>query len=253
MHQGRLLCLDQASDEVCLYLLQLPGLKFDDEPFRRVLDPNENEQCARFARVEDRRRSTVARALLRCVISEYAGCRPREAPVQRDVNGRIRPVLLQDSSMLHVSLAAAGTFVAAAASRHVRVGVDVEPISNERFPSGLAAEFLSPREMAVFAGLTAAERTAWLSRTWVLKEAMLKQRGLGLMLPPCEVDVGLGAEDSSEMQRVRWRRPAGLDGIHACDFRWYGASVGLAVSGERPTIKCSEKTIRSVVAACSAA
>ena len=232
-----------------LHLLQLPDFEFNDEPLRCVLDRAESDQCIRLARAQDRRRSITARALLRCVVSDHVGLLPRDVTVERCVHGRIQPIPLDCASRVYVSLAAAGRFVAAAASREMPVGVDVEPISEERFPLGLAEEILSPREMRVFVGLPADKRTAWLSRAWVMKEAVLKTLGLGLFSSPSELDTGLDATDLSDGRRLNWRRLPELANTQVCDFRWHGASVGVATGG-RPELRCNEATIEAVVAAC---
>jgi len=136
-------------------------------------------------RIDDTRRSLVARAAL----ARLAGARTRVDPaavvVAHDERGA--PVL-RDCPALHVSIAHSGEFVACAISDR-RVGVDVERTDRPEADDALAARVCAPTERLRLEHMPAEPRARALIRLWVRKEALAKALGVGLGLPFEQLDV----------------------------------------------------------------
>ncbi len=136
-------------------------------------------------RIDDRRRSLVARAALARLAAARAHVDPAAVVVAHDEHGR--PVL-RDWPALRVSVAHSGEFVACAASGR-RVGVDVERTDRPEGDDALAARVCAPTEQRRLEHMPAGERTRALIRLWVRKEALAKALGVGLALPFDQLDV----------------------------------------------------------------
>jgi len=156
------------------------------------------EERARAARVRvpaARRGFVVAHALLRAALSRAAPFAPavwrfREGP-------RGKPELAgapAEAASLRFNLSHTDGLVACALAREVEVGIDVERGARIRDPLALAERFFAPSEIAALReGGEAAQRERFLAG-WVVKEAVLKGRGLGIAGGLRSVIVGFDGE-----------------------------------------------------------
>jgi 4'-phosphopantetheinyl transferase len=137
---------------------------------------------AELRRTEDRARHATGALLADALVGLHGGPRAR---VRRE-RGRAPRV---EGADLHVSVAHAGAWVAAAIARHP-VGVDVEPSDRAMDVEALAEQALAPAEREALAGRRGAgERDRALLTWWTRKEAVLKATGDGLTVEPREVIV----------------------------------------------------------------
>ncbi len=128
--------------------------------------------------------------------SRYAGQAPAEVIIDRDcphcqVPGQPaarhgRPRLR--GAAVDYSVAHTDRWVLLAVTGAGRIGADIEAVSPAPL-AGLARAALTPAEREHLGGLPAGERPRWLLRAWTRKEAALKVTGLGLAVPPAQVDV----------------------------------------------------------------
>lgn len=154
-----------------------------------VLDTDELAQVHKMKHALNRQRATVRRGSLRWVLGAYLRVPPERVPLIRTPDGRPRLRLAPGEQCLNVSSAScrdSGTFVVAT---DTEIGIDLECIDPQRFPSALARHILHPREVALFEALPATAHAAWLASAWVCKEAMLKALGLGLRMDPRRMEV----------------------------------------------------------------
>lgn len=173
-----------------------------------VLDACERAQLSRMKHPLQRQRATVMRGSLRWVLGAYLRVSPERVPLTRRPNGRPRLRLAPGDAGLSVSSASCrgtGTFVVATGTE---VGIDLECVDPQRFPSALARHILHPRELVLFEAMPATAHAAWLARAWVCKEAMLKALGLGLQMDPRRMEVM--APDFAATPRGGEFRPGGL-------------------------------------------
>jgi len=177
----------------------------DQEPDVRarleaVLDRDERERAATFRFDRDRNRYVVGRGLLRTLLARYLDRAPEEL---RFRYGRERkPSLVGDE--LRFNLAHAEGTVLYAFSSAFEVGVDVELLRPDAADTRVAERFFSPREVAALRALPKSDQPHAFLACWTRKEAFLKARGDGLMLPLDSFDVTLAPGEPAELLRTAW-------------------------------------------------
>jgi 4'-phosphopantetheinyl transferase len=160
-----------------------------------------------------RRRRIALRAALRCVIADLLSCAPADVPLRTTVAGRpeLDPLAVrtdQRAARLDVNCAADGDLGLVAVGLDTRVGVDVEgvpPWDDATFDEG----WLTSREVAGLRAMAPADRASAATRTWTVKEAVLKGLGSGLSLRPASLDAGVH-HGEHDRRRVRGWHVSGV-------------------------------------------
>lgn len=151
--------------------------------YRALLSKDEEARMARLVFDRDRRRFLLTRALVRTMLSRYAGVAPADWSFVANVHGRPeileRPRGVPD---LRFNLSHTDGLIACAVTIGRDVGVDVEHIGR-RLTHDVAGRFFAPREVNDLQSRPAEERHKIFFDYWTLKEAYIKARGLGLALP----------------------------------------------------------------------
>lgn len=151
--------------------------------YRALLSKDEKERMARLVFDRDRRRFLLTRALVRTMLSRYAGVAPADWSFVANVHGRPeileRPRGVPD---LRFNLSHTDGLIACAVTIGRDIGVDVEHIGR-RLTHDVAGRFFAPREVNDLQSRPAEERHKTFFDYWTLKEAYIKARGLGLALP----------------------------------------------------------------------
>ncbi len=148
-----------------------------------VLGPREKERLKRLRSPAGRRLFAVSHTLVRTALSRYAGIRPGEWRFADNAHGKplIDPSI--GSPPLSFSLAHTQGLAAVAATRGEDIGVDLEREDRRVDAERVIGRFFSPGEAAALRGLPHERRRKLFFLYWTLKEAYVKARGLGLMLP----------------------------------------------------------------------
>ena len=149
-----------------------------------ALSANEEAATARFRFAGDRALHRSAHLLKRWVHAAILGRKPTGLTYRYDAAGK--PHLL-GAGRLSFSLSHGGRFVAVAVSLHGSCGVDVEAldaVASARLPW---QDLLHDAEQQRFACPDSLSAEA-ASALWTLKEAASKVIGLGLSLPPREIE-----------------------------------------------------------------
>ena len=169
------MALDRPEDEVAALACTLSG--------------EENARAQRFGTEPLRRRWIVGRATLRLLLGRVLGQAPAAVALTRGRRGRPQLALAPlDFNVSHTcGMALIG--IADALPAGVRIGVDVEHMHRKVNADGLSRKFLSAREQAGLAPLTADERRRGFLRLWTCKEAMSKATGDALAAPFRHLDV----------------------------------------------------------------
>jgi len=153
------------------------------EAYRALLSPEEHERMARLVFERDRRRFLLTRALVRTMLSRYAGVAPAEWAFIANVHGRPeildRPNGVPD---LRFNLSHTEGLIACAVTIGREVGVDVEHVQR-RLTQDVAGRFFAPSEVNNLRALPDDEQARTFFDYWTLKEAYIKARGFGLALP----------------------------------------------------------------------
>lgn len=188
-----------AADEVHVWRASLAQPAAVLEALARPLSSDERERAARYLVEADRRRSVIARGLLRLLLGLCLDRKPERLVFEIGPSGK--PALASGdlgggSSEPCFNVSHSGDWILVALAAGRPVGIDVELLRPDVACETIAARFFSPRERRDLASLPAERRVAAFFACWTRKEAFVKARGDGLSLPLDAFDVSLvpGAE-----------------------------------------------------------
>lgn len=160
------------------------------EQFRSLLCTEEIQRADRFRFDQDRNQFTIARGLLRTMLSKYLSCAP--ATIRFQFSSKGKPSLAEpDSAGLQFNVAHSGDLILLAFVQGRRLGVDVEQVRSDFATDEIAERFFSPAERKALRTLQPAQRYEAFFRCWTRKEAYIKATGDGLSLPLDHFDVTL--------------------------------------------------------------
>ncbi len=184
---------------------------------REWLGPAEHARLDRFRRDTDREMFLLGRVMARTLVGRALGLAPT-AWAWRD-GARGRPEIDQAGCPISFNLAHSAGLVVCAVGCGVQVGVDVEHRGRPALDRRMVARFCSTAEQA---DIEAFGDAGWQNRFlqyWTLKEAYLKARGLGLVVPLAELSFDLSPPDIT----VTF-----LGSLAGADARWAFALTSIA-------------------------
>ncbi len=166
-----------------------------------VLSPTEVARADRFHFPRDRRRYVVSQSLLRHLLGSYLEVAPDG--IRFDTLPRGKPVLADGVSQLDLrfNLAHSGERAAYAFSVGRDVGIDLEQVERRDF-EGLVERFFAGEEAEALAGLAGEDWLTGFFNCWTRKEAVLKWRGDGLMIPLDQFVVTLRPDEAPGVVRA---------------------------------------------------
>jgi 4'-phosphopantetheinyl transferase len=178
------------------------------ETLARALSADERERAARYRWERDRRKFVVGRGRLRRLLGLQLGRAADEIRFRYGANGK---PMLDGDRRLSFNLSHADDLMLVAICQDDDVGVDVERLRPSPGMADLASDFLTRTELDRLALVDEAERLATMYRMWTRKEAWLKARGVGLSVPPQNLDVELRRDGRGTLGAVD-DRDSGLVG-----------------------------------------
>jgi 4'-phosphopantetheinyl transferase len=153
------------------------------ESYKALLSKDEQDRMARLVFDRDRRAFLITRALVRTMLSRYAGVAPADWRFIANVHGR--PEILDrppGAPDLRFNISHTDGLIACAVTIGREVGVDVEHI-NRHLTHDVAGRFFAPNEVTDLRTLPDEDQRRVFFDYWTLKEAYIKARGFGLALP----------------------------------------------------------------------
>ncbi|MGE0279972.1 MAG: 4'-phosphopantetheinyl transferase superfamily protein [Rhizobiaceae bacterium] len=200
-----------AADQIHLHLVDETQISPDVllDHYRAVMTDDERERSNRFHFDRDRRQFTISRALLRFTLSSYVlGVAPADWRFSRNQYGRPAIENAIDAP-LDFNLSHTTGCAVLAVSRLPCVGVDVEWLGRQLDALDLARRFFAYAEVAALPN-DPAGRDRQFFQLWTLKEAFVKARGKGLVLPLDSFCIGFPTRDTislriSDQPGERWR------------------------------------------------
>ena len=161
--------------------------------YQKILTPEENQRCERFIFEKDRRQFLLTRGLVRDVLSRYAEVEPSDLVFCRNDYGK-PSVAHPDGFPVAFSLShTKGLSVCAVASQEI-VGVDVESLQRTTAHSDIAKRFFTAAEVDFLNRFAGDQKRIEFLRLWTLKEAFVKAKGLGLVIPLNSFEIQLASE-----------------------------------------------------------
>jgi 4'-phosphopantetheinyl transferase len=198
---------------------------------QQLLSADERARAERFRFEKDQQRFTLARGILRSILSRYLNC--AAASLQFHYSEMGKPMLAQP---LCFNLSHSAEIALYAVAWDRQVGIDVEEINPNRDWEGVAARFFSAQEQAELAQLNPEQKLQGFFNGWTRKEALLKAIGKGLTIPLYQFAVSLSPAEPARLLSVDWdtsqlhrwaivELPVGTD---------YAAAVAAAVTETEP-------------------
>jgi 4'-phosphopantetheinyl transferase len=161
--------------ELITIALARPG-ELDDVD--AILDDDDRDHVERFRFERDREIARASRALQRLALSERADVDPEDWRFVIDERGRPH-VVDPPRPGLRFSASNARGLVGCAVAIDREVGLDIEPLRDDA-PPELVETCFTPEERAGLRALAPEQQPRRFVELWVLKEAYLKARGLGV-------------------------------------------------------------------------
>lgn len=150
--------------------------------FRAVLSAQERKQCDRFHFPEDSHRYLVAHAMLRQVLSGYADLAPTDWRFYRSKHGRPE-IANSEVAGIRFNLTHTRGLAACIVTQSNECGIDAEKLDSRRHMAGIAQRMFSAEECHQLEQLNGAELTEAFFSRWVLREAFVKAKGIGISYP----------------------------------------------------------------------
>ncbi|HEX4052971.1 MAG TPA: 4'-phosphopantetheinyl transferase superfamily protein [Tepidisphaeraceae bacterium] len=168
------------------------------------LSPAERIRHKQFKTEKLRQLYLATRTLCRMTLSRYTGVSPAAWKFVKAAHGKPRIAGPAKFKSLRFNLTHTDGLVICVVTRAGEIGVDAEQTSRSVDIPQVVRHFFSAAEQAIFADLPRKQRTTWFLRQWVLKEAYLKGRGMGLALSPDRFTIELD-DNGQPLPLGNWR------------------------------------------------
>ena len=180
-----------------------------------LLSPDEKTRAERMYFERDRRRSAVARAILRILLARHVGLTPAELKFNLGPHGK--PYIAAAPGPLHFNVSHSAERAIYAISRDCELGVDIEYTARTITHEGIAERFFSARENTELQCLAPVDRKRAFFACWTRKEAVVKATGDGLRVPLGQIEVTASPDDLPRLISIPGGRTADwtLHTVHA--------------------------------------
>jgi 4'-phosphopantetheinyl transferase len=138
----------------------------------------------------------ATRALCRLSLSHHTHVDPTTWAFTAGKQGKPAIAGAPPFRSLHFNISHTDGLIVCAITRAGEIGIDVEETSREVDLAQVARHFFSPDEQAHLSNLSAKERKTRFFQLWVLKEAYLKGRGMGLSKSPDEFSIRFSSREN---------------------------------------------------------
>jgi len=173
--------LELADDTVDVWLTNMAEVPASAiAGYTRLMSSAERARNLRYRGEALRRADTIARAVLRTVLSHYGDWPPSLWEFAQADHGK--PYIIGPAAQLYFNLSHSSEWVACAVARFPSVGIDIERTSRNPEILRLAKRFFAPPEYADVRARAGAARKERFFDYWTLKEAYIKARGEGISL-----------------------------------------------------------------------
>lgn len=152
-----------------------------------LLNAEELARANRFYFERHRRRFTVARSILRLILSRYLHCDARQMTFHYNQYGKPQ---LHHAQALEFNLSHSQDLALLAVGQQFSLGIDLEFFS-ERPYEEIANHLFSEQELERFLALPTSLKPLAFFQIWAQKEAFIKACGMGLSYPTKRFDVSV--------------------------------------------------------------
>jgi len=154
---------------------------------KALLNQAETERAERYYFHRHQRRFTVARAMLRLILSRYLkNTKPHELEFNENSYGK--PQLSPSNEDLQFNLSHSGDLALLAIGQQHALGIDLEFFAGRAY-TGIGSHLFSSSENAGLNQVIPSLKPLSFFHIWAQKEAFIKACGLGLSYPTQQFDV----------------------------------------------------------------
>ena len=196
--------LPLVENEVHIWRVSLDAPSSEIQRLRTHLLEDEVQRADRFRFPKDRNHFTIARGVLRILLSGYLDLEPEHIQFEYNQYGKpsLHPVI--GPADLKFNLTHSGELALYAFVRRREVGIDIED-TRRRLDQAedIAKRYFSEYENQIFQSLPENLRREAFFNCWTRKEAYIKARGKGLLLPLDQFDVTLAPGEPARLLATR--------------------------------------------------
>ncbi len=160
-----------------------------------LLSEDELQQRRRFRFAQDGHRYLISHALVRKVLSKYAGVAPAEWRFSRNQHGRPEIANTGDIPPLRFNLTHTRGLAACIVNLSAACGIDAETLIKRHQPLAVARRMFSRTEYLQLQQLDDAEQLECFFKAWTLREAFVKALGIGIAFPTHKLTFKVDAND----------------------------------------------------------
>jgi 4'-phosphopantetheinyl transferase len=194
--------LTLSSRDVHIWRTSLELSPFHVQRLRQILAADELDRAGRFYFERDRQHFTVARSVLRIILSRYQGIDPRQLAFSYSRYGKPALATAPRKDWLRFNVSHSHELAMYAVTSGREVGIDIEYIRPNVASEAIAEHYFSPCEVAMLRSLPAHLRHEAFFTCWTRKEAYIKARGEGLSFPLDHFDVSLKPGEPAALLRT---------------------------------------------------
>jgi 4'-phosphopantetheinyl transferase len=169
-----------------------------------LLSTNEKERANRFYFAHDRHYFTVARGVLRKLLSSYIQTDP--AAIEFSYNNHGKPELASvhkvNGNQMTFNLSHSHGLALVGISVNRVIGIDIEPVRPLDDGKEIARRFFSKWEYEQFTAVSPHDQPQAFFNCWTRKEAYIKAIGDGLSCPLDSFDVTLTPGEPAKLLRI---------------------------------------------------
>ncbi len=188
--------LSVAPDTVHLWICSLDAGQSDIARCHSLLDSAESSRAACFRNDTDRMRFVAGRALVRSLLSAYAGIAPQALRFEYGHAGKPALTVTGAEASIEFNYSRSNGIGALAIGIH-SLGVDIERCDPVFDYAAVARLCFSASELEALEQRSLNNRLECFFRYWVAKEAILKGHGSGLQVDLRQLSVALSKDEST--------------------------------------------------------
>lgn len=206
-----------------VWIVSLPQADEDAARAPAMLTPDERSRAARFRQSDDRRSYVCSHEALRVLLGRAQGRPFDDRPFETGPQGK--PFV---PGAPHFNLSRAGARAAVGVSAEGAIGVDIERVARGARSVDVGESRFSPAERAWLDRARDVEaRLHRFLRLWVIREALLKARGVGLTGDLADGDIAIDGDEPTLPATSAWRIVEPPEAVEAC-LRGYVAAAAVA-------------------------
>lgn len=189
------------NNNVHIWQLNISQTKSHYDYFYNLLSKDEKLKVERFKFKKDRITSTLARGVLRLLLSKYLNC-PTDAIIFK--YGEYGKPELVNHKTVKFNVSHSGEMIVMAFCNHYDIGIDVEYINRDFDVFDIVDNYFSKQEIKALHKIPNNQQTEAFFRGWTRKEAFVKAKSQGLSFPLDSFSISIDADENADLYETVW-------------------------------------------------